>query len=357
MVMFLVGRIATNDGTAIPNDMMIERVCNNKVRQQVYAAPTGGFSMQLGSRNDTVLDASGDPSSPQGVANRDPTMGIPRRDLRNCDIRASASGFRPGVVSLVQVTEFDGSMESVDVGTIFVQRSEKVEGTTLSATPYRAPNDARKAYEKGVEAEKNGKLAEARKHYETAVQLYPGYESGWFRLGMVFQKQKDNAAARNAFLQATTSNSKYLPPYLALTSMAFDEQNWVEVLKFSEHIMEMDPLNHTAVTGYIVDLDPWNFPEAYFYNAVANYKLGKMAEAEKSALKAEHVDLLTQYPQLHLLLAEIYERKNDYANAIFHLQTYLELLPSATDAEQLREHLAQLEKRNDRASTRKPEQN
>jgi hypothetical protein len=65
MVMFLVGRIATNDGTAIPNDMMIERVCNNKVRQQVYAAPTGGFSMQLGSRNDTVLDASGDPSSPK----------------------------------------------------------------------------------------------------------------------------------------------------------------------------------------------------------------------------------------------------------------------------------------------------
>src|SRR5208283_4019209 len=201
LVMFLVGRVAASDGTAIPYDMMIDRVCNDKVRQQVYAAPSGDFTMQLGSRADTVLDASGDPGSPFGVAREDPAMGISRSDLRNCDLRASASGFRPSVVSLVQVTAFDGTMESIDVGTIVVQRAGKIEGTTLSATPYKAPNDARKAYEKGLEAEKKGKLVHARKHYETAVQLYPAYESAWFRLGTVLQKQNDNDAARNAFTQ------------------------------------------------------------------------------------------------------------------------------------------------------------
>jgi hypothetical protein len=356
LVMFLVGRVATIDGTAIPNEMMIERVCNNRVRQQVYAAPSGGFSMQLGSPTDTVLDASGDPGSPLGVARKDPAMGIPRRELTNCELRASASGFRPGVFSLVQVTAFDDTMESIDVGTIVVQRAGKIEGTTLSATPYKAPKDARKAYEKGLEAEKSGKLVGARKHYETAVQLYPAYESAWFRLGTVFQKQNDNDAARNAFTQATTINTKYLPPFLSLASMAFDAQNWPDVLKFSGHILDLDPLNHATFTGYILDLDPWNFAEAYFYNAVANYKLGKVEDAEKSALKAEHVDLLTHFPQLHILLAKIYARKSDFANAIFQLQTYLELVPFAKDADQLREQLAQLEKLNDLAATRKPEQ-
>jgi tetratricopeptide (TPR) repeat protein len=104
-------------------------------------------------------------------------------------------------------------------------------------------------------------------------------------------------------------------------------------------------LNHVDVTGYyIADLDPLNCTEAYFYNAVANYKLNKIEAAEKSGLKAEHVDLLTRFPQLHLLLAEIFARKNDYATAISEVQTYLELAPHAKNADQAREQLAKLEK-------------
>jgi len=37
---------------------------------------------------------------------------------------------------------------------------------TMSATPYKAPKDARRAYEKGLQAERNGKLADAHKYFE-----------------------------------------------------------------------------------------------------------------------------------------------------------------------------------------------
>ena len=354
LVMFLVGHVTTNDATAVPSNIMIERVCKDKVRQQVYAAPNGDFNMELGSRTDTAIDASAEPDTLVGSSRNDPTMGIPRRDLRNCDLHASASGFRPKVVSLAQVSAFDETIDRIDVGTIVVQRTEKIEGTTLSATPYKAPKDARKAYEKGLEAQKSGKLDDARKYYETAVKLYPAYESAWYRLGTIFQTQNDNDAARNALTRATAINSKYMPAYLSLASMAFDAQNWPDVLKFTGHILEIDPLNHYAVTGYIVDLDPWNFAEAYFFNAAANYSLGKFEDAEKSALKAEHVDLRTQFPQLHLLLSKIYVLKKDYPNAVSELQTYLELVPAAKDADELREQLAQLEKLNDPATISKP---
>jgi hypothetical protein len=341
--MLLLGRVATNDSTPVPNDMLVERVCNGRVRQQVYASSHGDFSMQLGSRADSFLDASTGPTSRSAVASKDSVSGIPRRELTNCDLRASASGFHYAIISLLDLDTFGSS---IDVGVIVVQRAKKIEGMTLSATPYKAPKGARRAYEKGLDAERSGKLANARKYFETAVEIYPSYASAWFRLGSVLQKENEKDAARTAYTQSTTIDTKFLPPYLSLASMAYEEGNWTAVLNFTGHILDLDPLNHANFTGYIVDFDPLSCAEAYFYNAMANYKLNKMEDAERSGLKAEHVDLLTRFPQLHLLLAEIFARKNNYTTAISEIQTYLELVPHAKNADQVREQLAKLEKLN-----------
>jgi tetratricopeptide (TPR) repeat protein len=351
LVMFLRGRVATHDGAPVPNDLLIERVCNNRVRQEVYASPHGDFSMQLGSRTDSFPGADAEPASPYGAPSKNSDMGISRFQLTNCELRVSASGFRPRVVSLMGLDTFAGSM---DVGAVVVQRVAKAEGTTLNA---KAPKDARKAYEKGLQAEKNGKLADAHKNFETAVELYPGSANAWFQFGTVLQKENQQDAARKAYTQATIIDTRFLPPYLSLASMAYQTGNWTEVLDLTGHILDLDPLNRVAATSYILDLDPSNYADAYFYNAMANYKLNKIEDAEKSALKAEHLDLRTHFPQLHLLLAEIFARKDNYAVAIAQIQTYLALAPHAKDADQVREQLAKLEKLNGSPSTsEKPNQ-
>ena len=342
LVMFLRGRIATHDGAPVPNDVLIERVCNNRTRQEVYASLHGDFSMQLGSRNDSYPAASGDSISPYGSTSRDPIQGIPRRELTNCELRASASGFQPRVVSLMGLDTFGGN---VDVGLIVVQRGKKKEGA-LDATPYKAPKDARKAYEKGVQAEKNGNLAEAHKYFENAVKLYPNSANTWFQFGIVLQKENQPDAARKAYAQATTIDTRFLPPYLSLASISYQAGNWTEVLDLTGHILNLDPMNHVAANNYILDLDPMNYADAYFYNAMASYKLNKIEDAEKSALKAEHLDLRTHFPQVHLLLAEIFARKDHYAVAIAQMQTYLALAPNAKDADNVRAQLAKLEKLN-----------
>jgi len=227
-----------------------------------------------------------------------------------------------------------------------VHRAVKVEGMTVSAIPEKAPKNATRAYEKGVQAEKKGKLADAQKQLETATEIYPSSAKAWFQLGRVLQKQDDKDAARKAYTQATTVDTKYLPPYLSLASMAYERGEWNEVRALTDHILDLDPLSHAADTTYILDLDPLNYSAAYFYNAMANYKLNKMEEAEKSGLKAEHVDLRRNFPQLHLLMAELFARKSRYAMAIAELETYLELVPNAKDADQVREQLAKLEKLN-----------
>jgi tetratricopeptide (TPR) repeat protein len=345
--MFLRGRVATNDGTPVPYDVLVERVCNNWVRQQSYASAHGDFSMQLGSKADSIPDSGGDPTSRSGVAGKDSAMGIPRRELLNCELRASTSGFHDGVISLMSLDPFGGN---VDVGLIVVQRATKIVGMTLSATPYKAPKDARKAYEKGLDAEMNGKLANARKYFETAVETYPNFTNAWFQLGTVLEKENQKEAARTAYTQATTIDSKFLPAYLSLASMAYEAENWTEVLHFTGHILDLDPANHAAVTGYVVDLDSLNCADAYFYNALANYKLNRIEDAEKKGLQAEHLGLPSRFPQLHLLLAEIFARKNNYTTAISEIKTYLELVPHAKNADQIRARLAELEKLNDPTS-------
>ena len=354
LVMFLRGRVATHDGSAVPNDVLIERVCNNRVRQEVYASLHGDFSMQLGSRTDSFPEASADSVSSYGAPNRDSSMGIPRHDLMTCELRASASGFHSRAIPLLDLDTFGGS---ADVGVIVVQRATKIEGTTLSAIPYKAPKDARKAYEKGLQAERTGKLADAQKYFETSVQLYPRSANAWFQLGTILQKENQKDAASKAYNQATTIDTKFLPPYLSLASMAYAAENWTEVLNLTDHILDLDPFNKAAGTGYFLDLDPLSCSDAYFYNAIANYKLNKIDAAERSGLKAEHLDLRPHFPQLHLLLAQIYARKNDYALAISEIQTYLALVPHAKAADQAREQLAKWEKLNGSASsTEKPDQ-
>ena len=343
LVMFLTGRVATDDGSPVPNNVQIERICNNRVRQQIYASLRGDFSMQLGSRADSIIDASGDTSLPSGVAARDPNMGIPQSELRNCELRASASGFHYGTVNLLELDTFGGS---VNVGLIIMQRAVKMKGLTLSATPYKAPKDARKAFEKGLDAERNSRLANARKYFEQAVALYPNFLNAWFQLGTVLQQQNQDVAARAAYLRATAIDPKFRPPHLSLAQLAYQAGNWTEVLDHTAHILDLDPLNQAALAGYVLDLDPLNYSEAYFYDAVANYKLNRMKEAERSALKAERVDLRTQFPQLHLLLADFAARKRDYPTAISELQNYLDLAPHAKNVIQVREQLANLQKLN-----------
>ena len=343
LVMFLLGRVATDDGTPVPHDALVERVCNDRVRQQVYATSRGDFSMELGSMTDSYLDATGDRSPQYGQPSKVPGMGISRLELTNCELRATVSGFHSSVISLVELTPVSSSM---NVGAIVVHRAGKIEGMTLSATPYMAPKDARRAYEKGLKAERNGRLADARQYFEKAVEIYPKYANAWFQLGTVLQKENQNDTARAAYTQATTIDSKFLPPYLSLASMAYEEEDWTRVLNLTNQLLDLDPLKYDKVTGYILDLDALDYAEAYFYNSAANYKLNKIEEAEKSGLKAELLDVRPRFPQLHLLLAEIFARKNYYAAAISETKIYLELAPHAKDADQVRERLAELQKLN-----------
>jgi tetratricopeptide (TPR) repeat protein len=341
LILFLQGRVVTPDGSPVPTDALVERVCDAQIRQQVHPSQHGEFSMQLGSRNDSFLDATAQQSARQETSNANAGMGISRFELARCELRVTVANYSSSVVNLVDLS---GSLSSVDVGKIVVQRRTKVEGQTLSASAYRAPKDAIKAYEKGAQAQSKGQLANAQKNFEKAVQVYPKYANAWFQLGTVLQKEQQTDEARKAFEQAASSDSKFLPPYLSLATLAYEASNWKDVLSYTDHILDLDPLNRVA--GYVLDLDATSYTAAYFFNAVANYNLNKFAEAEKSGLKAVRLDLMSHFPQVHLLMADLFTRKGSYDMAIVETRTYLDLAPHGKSADMARVQLAKLEKSN-----------
>src|SRR5580704_8221589 len=123
LVMFLRGRVATHDGAPVPYDVLVERVCDNRVRQVVYASPNGDFSMQLGSKTDSFSGASADSISPDGASSKDSVMGISRSELTNCELRVSASGFRSSVINLL---DLDTLGSNIDVGVAVLRRATRI---------------------------------------------------------------------------------------------------------------------------------------------------------------------------------------------------------------------------------------
>jgi predicted Zn-dependent protease len=184
--------------------------------------------------------------------------------------------------------------------------------STASVTSLQVPHKAQKEYEHACSALKNKKLPEAEQHLRKATEIYPKYVAGWVMLGQTLETRQQTAEARNACSRASSADPSYLPAYLCLAEIAGREQKWNEVLNLTSRALELDG----ASDAY-----------AYFFSAIAYFNLNQLPEAEHRALKAEAIDRDHNEPLVQLLLAQIYEAKNDATDAASHLREYLKLAP------------------------------
>ena len=336
---FLSGRIMMDDGSEVPRNVAIERVCGATVRAEGHTDSKGYFNIQLGSNNvDALQDASssglddfgrtgnfGQAGSPTASTSLNPNS-YTRQLLLNCELRARVPGYESQMINLATHRE----MDNPDVGTILLHRLAPDEGTTVSATTLAAPKNAKKAYQKGLDLEKKKKLDQAQASLEQAVEAYPKYAEAWFELGRMQVAQGQADAARKSFDASIRADSKFVPPYIQISMMEFQAQHWQELADATDKAMR---------------LDPFAFPQAFFMNAVANYNLHHVDVAEQSALRAQKLDTHHQIPQISHLLGVIKADRHDYAGAAAQMRDYLQFAPQATDAAAVRSQIEGFEKR------------
>lgn len=335
---FIQGKVMLDDGTPPSEPIVIQRVCNGRnAVNEGYTDSKGHFSFELGRNQAVMQDASSSNddfgtgplgSSQGGAAGRmggggafGRQQGISEQQLMGCEIRAQLPGYRSEAIQLAGRR----SLDNPNIGTIILRRMANVQGLTTSATSLMAPKEAKKAYEKGHKLAMNKKNAEAQKELEAAVAAYPKYASAWYELGLVREIQNQTDPAMEAYEKAIEADSKFIKPYLQIAGIQARAQKWQETADTTEKAIK---------------LNPYDFPNAYFYNAVANFNLQKVDEAEKSAREGVKLDTGKKMPKLMHVLGVILAQKDDLPGAAENLKSYLKFAPTDAGA---KDQLAKVE--------------
>jgi tetratricopeptide (TPR) repeat protein len=308
----------------------------------------GYFSFQVGDNNrmsNLLPDASDESMGGSSLFGRSmqspgsfsgPDLN-PAIGLIGCELRAALGGYRSSTVILGS----DTSVGQVDVGTILLQPIARVPGTLTSATNLGAPKAARKALDRAQKAFQKNKLEDAEKNLKAAVEIYPKYAAAWLGLGQVYGRTQRMAEAREAFTNAISADDKFVRPYIELARLAAMEKKWREVADATDRALSLDPLD---------------FPEGFFFNALAHYQLNERDAAERSARKALRLDSQHRIVQAHLLLANILEQKKDFEGAMEQLRLCLEFAPKAPFADSARARLEELERTSKAVASKQPEE-
>lgn len=204
-----------------------------------------------------------------------------------------------------------------------------IHSPTVSVTRLEVPDKARGEHDKACSALDEKKYPEAEKHLKKAIDVYSDYTAAWVLLAQVQELEQKNSDAAESCNRALKIDSSYAPAYLCLAHLAVGEKNWTRVEELTNHLLRLHPINAS---------------NAYYYNALAYFHLRQLSTAEASALLGIEDNAKDHQPRLHLLLAEIYEKKGDRSSEISELQEYLKRDPHGAEAAEVSTRLKTIEK-------------
>jgi TolA-binding protein len=301
------GKVALEDKSPPPLPAMIERVCDGQAHPEGPTDSKGSFAVDLG--HDIIQD-------PYAI-HIQPGIDMPPAEkahpFQNCLIRASLPGYRSDLVPMSTAKPEDHPY----LGTIVLHFVGKASGWLISPTSREASKAAQKAFDSGQQTVRKNKQPDAIKEYQKAVELYPGFAVAWFELGRLQAADHQADEARRSFSAAIKADPKYLSPFLQLAALVNAAEDWTALADVSARLLQ---------------LDETDYPQAYFYNAHANYRLKKLEPAESSARAALRIDTEHQFPDTYRLLASILVARGQQAAAVDQLETFLKLFPRSDDA-------------------------
>src|SRR4051794_37826384 len=130
---FVSGKVVVDDGSVLTESALIQTICRGQKRTETHTDSHGSFSFQFGSRTSMNRDVDYDAET---SSNPTPSGRSERRNLQDCELQASLSGFKSEVVQLGG--RFSGD-ENADVGRVVLHRLANVDGFTISVTTAQAP--------------------------------------------------------------------------------------------------------------------------------------------------------------------------------------------------------------------------
>lgn len=228
------------------------------------------------------------------------------------------------LVSVIQPRGYPPQAYTVNVRLILKAGSTGRPGV-IDAELAKIPKPALDMYNRALELAKNGDSPGAILELQGAVAAYPEFTLAYNEMGVQYMKLNDLQKSDEALQAALKIDRKAFMPLM----------NRGIVLVMLKRYAEAEPLLREAVK-----MKSDHAVGHYFLGQAVAY-LGNFDEAEKELVTAVKLGG-DEMKEAHRLLAIIYSSRGNKKQAIVELETYLRLVPTTPDAEQLRNVILQL---------------
>jgi tetratricopeptide (TPR) repeat protein len=188
-------------------------------------------------------------------------------------------------------------------------------GYAVSVRELRIPAKALHAFEQGIELLAKKDPVGSLPHFRRAISEYAGYYEAYDKLGTANLKLLRIPEAEQAFRKSIdVSGGQYAHPLLALGAILDDRKEFAEAAAVIRKGLNLDP-------------DSWT---GHYYLGLALFGLDRLEEAGQSA--REVLLRKADFPNVHLLLADIHCREKDFRSLVTDLNEYLKLAPDGPDS-------------------------
>ncbi len=325
---FLSGIVMMDDGSALPGDVSIQSLCGTIRRTMGHTSSSKGtFSFQWTPQTVPYSDASQIARTPTGngpsalTGMRNGSRG--NDPLAICELMAEAPGYSSGRASLANRS----GQENFDVGPIILHRVVPGEGHTVSVLALQAPKDAKRSFDKGTALTAAHKPTEALASFMTAVTIYPGYSDAWLSMGKVQWELGYMDEARESFEKSIELDGKLVGPWQELGYLACDEARWEDAVRYLDQAVRLDPMDSAI---------------AWYFDALANYNLGRFERAERYVRTELKLDRGAN-PRAGYLLGMVLLARQDLPGAADALRNYIASAPKSTDVTTAKRELSRVE--------------
>lgn len=154
-------------------------------------------------------------------------------------------------------------------------------------------------YEEGVKLKEAGKIPDAIQKFTDVVSKDKYYHEAWFQRAQCYLIQNKTDLALLDLNNAITANKKYLDAYVLRSDIYIKQNKYDEALKDIQQVLILDPKNIKAYEN-----------RALIYLSKPDKKSMALNDLEKA------VELSTQNVDTYIKLAELYNEKNKFDEAI-----------------------------------------
>ena len=198
----------------------------------------------------------------------------------------------------------------------------------IDATLAKIPEPARKAYEKSLELSQNGENLKAIEQLKQAVAYHPEFPLALNELGVQYLKVGQVDAASSTLASAVKLVPEDFVPRLHYGIALLNQKRFPQA---EQQLREAINRNTRP-------------PTAHMYLGIALLHQKKLAEAQKE-LEVAVSSKSHEVAAAHRYLGGIYWGNRDYKRAADELETYLRLVPNASDAERTKQAIKDLRTR------------